>query len=193
MRGDDVDHPIIRRALAHVIDFFVLAIPNFIAFLLLNESNGGSVFLPHTLAIAVLYFTISASKYASGRSVGKRVFRIQVVNEDGQFIGIARALLRSVPVAILTNFMSIMMYATDHYEPDSLILRVIALGIIFLIFGTLYFAVFKLNRQSLHDLIASTQVVELNSAVKTTKNLTAPLVFGFIALFAGLVWLSFLD
>jgi uncharacterized RDD family membrane protein YckC len=111
-----------------------------------------------------------------GKTIGKRVFKLKVTDEHGEYISIWRSLLRSFPLLLIINFHVIAL--SMHLEGLEFIYIMYGLFIFFI--GIVYFAIAKLNRQGLHDLIAGTQVVSKDVNISTEKNLTLGLVSGFI-------------
>jgi uncharacterized RDD family membrane protein YckC len=183
LQREDVDHPIIRRVLAFAIDYISLGAViggGAIAMALLGDEH----WTIHNLAAIVLtlvYFTLGASTHWRGMTMGKRIFKIKAVHENGKPIGIGRAFLRSVPIAILTNAFNIVRMVRSSYENETLTTFTSAMIILILV-GVLYFALVKLNRQGLHDLLASTHVVEMDAVLETKKQLSVGVVVGYFVL-----------
>lgn len=118
-------------------------------------------------AIALAYFVPLDSHLGGGQSVGKRLLRIRVADRAGLPIGAARAALRFAVLAIPSTLNGAS-FRLDTMPPA--LLQLIGgslLGLIVLGAGTsiLYLFVFnRRTRQSLHDLVTDTLVVDASPA-----------------------------
>ncbi len=86
-----------ERALAYVVDYFVLLIPFLIVGAVVQDAataNGIS------LLISLAYFAYFWSASGEGRTPGMRVFRLRVVRDDGSALTIANAVVRWVGLLV---------------------------------------------------------------------------------------------
>lgn len=109
------------------------------------------------LVIALLYFGILNSTIGKGRTLGKCLLRIEVVNKEGNHISPLRSFLRYLILAVP-------FFLNGWWLPISSMRFVISCIISFMVFGvsisTIYLLVFnRRTRQSVHDLITGTYVV----------------------------------
>lgn len=194
VQGKAVDHPVIRRALAYVVDYVCLGIViGGGAITLMTLEKFDDYWIAHNCAgvvFTLVYFTLGASNYWGGMTLGKRFFKINVVHEDGNAIGIGRALLRSVPLALLTNAFNIVRMV-EVVCANHTLTKLTSVLLILLLAGTLYFALLKLNRQGLHDLLASTHVVRTGAVLQIKKQLTWQLVVGYLVLVVVVLIIAF--
>ena len=149
-----------RRIFAGCIDGFFLgligAILGLFFFEFLAQLGGwGRLF---GLCIGLAYYGLLNSSIGKGQTLGKRLLKIEVVDEKGEHISLARSSLR---VAILDApyFLNMAMI------PSSMIQSPLGLIISFIIFGfigaSIYLYLFnRRTRQSLHDLVVGTFVVK---------------------------------
>ena len=111
------------RALADGIDFVVVGLVLFavlIGFAALRYLVDGEFEMPHIGAafsaaafpfVAVLYLTVCWS--ATGRSVGKHLFGLRVVRDDGRPLGLLRAFARSL-VCVVIGVLSLLWAAVSR-------------------------------------------------------------------------------
>jgi uncharacterized RDD family membrane protein YckC len=114
------------------------------------------------LAIIWLYFGPLSSRMAGGQSLGKRMGGIQVVASGGKPVSVGRGLARAAPLAIAVGggLEPVSMFSGS---PLVILIGSVVAGAISLGLG--YFYVFNTRtRQSLHDLLAGTYVVQKGQA-----------------------------
>src|SRR4051812_43090824 len=147
-----------RRFAAFAIDSILLGIVGAIFGAILFEQFAalGSWGRLLGLLVAVPYFGLANSEIGSGQTLGKRLMGVRVVDQAGRSITPARSLSRSfiflLPFAL--NGAAIGKLNMWNYAVQSVLLFLLGGGII-------YFAVFnRATRQSIHDLICHTFVVE---------------------------------
>jgi uncharacterized RDD family membrane protein YckC len=131
------------RFIANLVDNFILMIPMFGGFLLgaivsRNEALAGIAILLGVLgSLAVAGYQIYLAQY--GQSIGKRMRHIRVIRNDGSPASLARILLlRNFVPAIIGSFCGLF-------------------GIVDVL------TIFGEERRCLHDLLADTKVVKVNS------------------------------
>lgn len=181
--GEPVNYPLLRRLLAFAVDILLFYLFASLISVVLNFTRFNIKFFQvvvFEIIVGALYFSILNSKMGYGKTIGKRIFKLKVTDEHGEYIGVWRSLLRSFPLVLIINFYGIAF--STHLEQLEFIYIMYGLFIFFI--GIVYFAIAKLNRQGLHDLIAGTQVVSKDVNISTEKNLTLGLVSGFILILA---------
>lgn len=119
--------------------------------------------------IALLYFGILNSKLAHGQTLGKKLLKIKVVNAANEPISIGRSCIRYSIIALPfflngAHFGNEAMFSIAIY-PLSLIVFGGLLSIVYL------FIFNKATRQSLHDLIVGTYVVNSEVARQETNKI----------------------
>lgn len=112
--------------------------------------------------IALVYFSVMNSHLCNGQTIGKLIFSLQVVDAENQNISLSRSLLRYLVLA--TPFL---LNGAHFHNEEQLSILMYPLSII--IFGGLmsiiYLYIFnRTTRQSLHDLVVGTYVVNANEA-----------------------------
>lgn len=147
------------RILSAAIDGIIVTIPaNVFAFIFrfqLSKMGGWERLVG--FAIVLTYYGILNSYLTKGQTIGKKITRIRVVDQNGKNISIRKSLLR---VAILT----IPFFLNGAKIPASILVSPLGIIVNLLLFGggisIAYFYIFnKATRQSLHDIICKTYVV----------------------------------
>ena len=111
----------------------------------------------------VLYYGLQNSALCKGQTIGKRIFRIKVVSESGQYLTTIQSLLRSIlltPVFIFNNAILPIGYMSMFWT-----LFVIGLLIIQVV---LFFAN-KPSRQLLHDLIINSVCIKRKAKIQKVE------------------------
>ena len=148
-----------RRIGALFIDILLLGILGFILGLAL-EATFVEIGLWGRLigfTIALVYFGIGNSSITGGQTIGKKVLKLRVVNFENASISVAKSFLRFIILAIPFSL-------NGAQFTNEAMLSYLIYPLSFLIFGgffsTLYLYIFnRVTRQSLHDLIVGTCVV----------------------------------
>ena len=153
-----------RRLGAFCIDGLVLWIIGFalgaIAFARLAELGSWGRLLGFVIAVA--YFGVLESRMGGGRTVGKRLLGIRVVDHNGGGLSSVRALVRSA-IFFVPYFLNGLIPGVDGMIPwVAVLFSVLVFG---LGFSILYLLLFNLpTRQSVHDLAAGAWVVRDGAA-----------------------------
>jgi uncharacterized RDD family membrane protein YckC len=110
--------------------------------------------------IALIYFGVFNSKLSGGQTFCKKVFKLKVVNADNQTIGILRSFARY-------SILGIPFFLNGAHFTNKAMTSYWLYPLSFIIFGGLssvtYLYIFnRATRQSLHDLIVGTFVVNAN-------------------------------
>jgi len=193
------DHPkpcfFWRRVLALIIDVLILTVIGW---------GLGSVFFDFLaelgiygrligMIITLLYFGHLNSGPGGGQTIGKRIWRIRVVNGEGAGLPLDKSLGRSL-VLFLPFYLNGLTLPGDHLAGIlSILLNVIVFG-----FGiaTIYLYIAnQRTRQSFHDLLAGSFVVSTETEVEIERNrpfrkrhlaISGGLVAGIVGLFVAL-------
>lgn len=149
---------------ALIIDFIIIGIFGFILGMIFEEffvsiGNQGLMF---GLIIALIYFSIGNSEKSNGQTIGKRVVKIKTIDSSGNTISIKKSILRS---AILFTPYFLINYPIPGVDELSVvnvykitILISVLIGIIILYIAN------KSTRQSLHDILLDTYVVNVDES-----------------------------
>jgi uncharacterized RDD family membrane protein YckC len=175
--GEFVEHPLLRRLLAIIVDYIIVMPFYFlVGYIYIRDFQKE---LTLDLPITLIYLTLLNSKYFGGQTIGKRIFKLRTTDQQGNQITLLRSLVRSLPISLLICGQLILLYFN---QINDLSFHIAVVILIFISFGLVYFAVAKLNRQGLHDIIASTQVISKEARIQTSKNLDFKLLSGYLIL-----------
>jgi uncharacterized RDD family membrane protein YckC len=146
---------------AFIIDFLIIGILGFIIGIIFEDffvslGNHGLLF---GLIITIIYFSIANSKITNGQTIGKKIVKIKTINASGNALSLKTSLLRSLilftpyflinyPIPGLGQFS-----ALDIYKSSILTSTLIGIAILYI--------ANKSTRQSLHDMLMGTYVVNV--------------------------------
>lgn len=146
------------RVWALFIDSLILGVIGYLFGLTIQDFlvSIGNYGLLFGLAITVAYQTIGNSKVMNGQTFGKRIMNIQVVDINGNAIGLDKSFLR----ALLLSFPYFTANLSIPGLPDLAAISVIkTIVLASFVIGVVVIYIFnKQTRQSLHDLIVGTYV-----------------------------------
>ena len=148
-----------RRALAGIIDVFVLGIFGFgLGFVAEDTLAGlGRWGVLVGVIVSVVYFGVMNSRLASGQTIGKMLMGTRVVDANNNPISFARAAVRFLIIGVPGFLGGELVLAATNFMPLMVLLFLLVFG---LVFGTFYLLVFnRITRQTLYDLAAGTYVV----------------------------------
>jgi uncharacterized RDD family membrane protein YckC len=153
-----------RRLFAFIIDTILLGVTGIcigaLFFDRLAELGGWGRLLGFT--VALLYFGLLNSSIGNGQTVGKRLLKIKVVDGEKQTISIAKSFLRFTILGI-PYFLNGAMIPPEILS-NSIMSLVLGLAVFFGTGAIIYLFIFnRVTRQSLHDLIMGTYVINRNS------------------------------
>jgi len=119
------------------------------------------------LLVAFLYFALMNSALGAGRTVGKRLMRIRVVDSNDSLITVGRSSARYLILAVPY-------FLNGTPIPPKILLGWIGIVFSFIVFGIgfsiVYLFVFnRRTRQSLHDLVVGTFVVKTDRSREAPK------------------------
>jgi uncharacterized RDD family membrane protein YckC len=148
-----------RRIAAFVVDVLVLwAVGAFIGWVLYDYLIGlGPSALLIGFGVTLAYFGVMDSRLGQGRTLGKRLLHICVVDSKGHFISVPRAMLRC---AVFSSPYFLSRWAVSPFDTPLLVLGFRALVVIGIGLSIVYLYIFNYRtRQSLHDLVAGSYVI----------------------------------
>jgi len=175
--GEKTDHLLMARALAAIVDYLILITASSVIYFVLTNQTLFTLSLG--LIVWIVYFTLGSSRIFKGQTIGKKLFRVRVANREGEYLGLMKSLLRSLFVVLLMNGYHIMYFIIT--EQEDLYVPVFC-GLTTILFGTIYFTLLNLNRQSLHDLVVFSQVIPADRVVKIKMKFNWRLIVGFVVI-----------
>lgn len=96
-----------------------------------------------------------------GQTLGKKIFKIKVVNKDGERVGFGNILLRSLFIyGILSSLFSIACVLFFNVNVFSYGYKIIGTIETIILFVSFFMVLYKKDGRGLHDLIGGTNVVE---------------------------------
>jgi uncharacterized RDD family membrane protein YckC len=131
--------------------------------------------------IALSYFGIMGSSLFNGQTFGKKLLKIQVVNSSNSTITLTKSFLRY-------SILLIPFFLNGAQINNEILLSYLLYLLSFIVFGgslsTTYLYVFnRTTRQSLHDLIIGTYVVNINVAQENINKVWRPHIIIVFCLF----------
>jgi len=172
-----------RRLLAFLLDGILVGIIGFALGLFLFDffAQIGGYGRLVGFCIALAYFGLLNSSVGKGRTIGKKIMKIEVVDRSGEHISLVRSLIRY-------TILSAPFFLNGLLIPPSVVQSPIGYCIAFLIFGCggaiIYLYIFnRRTRQSLHDLTVRTFVVRTS----TKGDVVASPVWKFHLIIVG-IW-----
>ena len=175
------------RVGALLIDFIIIGIFGFILGMVFEDffvsiGNQGLIF---GLLISLIYFSIGNSVISKGQTIGKKVVKIKTVNSEGKSISIQKSLLRATALFAPYFLINYPIPGVDELSAVNAIKGTILISA--LIGIIILFVANKSTRQSLHDLLLGTFVVEVEES-ESVSNLLPNSKIG-IYLFAGITFI----
>jgi len=178
-----------RRLGAFIIDSIILGIVGYILGVFFSswfiELGAWGRLLGFT--IALLYFGLLNSKIFDGQTLGKKAFEIKVVDSNNNTIGVFKSFARYAILAIP-------FFLNGAQLPDNLLFSPLKYLLAFLVFGGIlaivYLYIFnRKTRQSLHDIIIGTYVVNIDTDKKDIQAIWKPhlLIVGLIFIASALI------
>lgn len=174
--------PFGKRFFALTIDLLILMIFGFIAgslFFDLLSSLGDWARLIGFI-IVLLYFGIGNSCLTNGQTLGKKILKIKVVNQNGECLSKKQSFLRAIFIGAILELNSLVLPVTMMNSP---IQSYIGIIFQFLVFSSLYLFLFNIKtRQTLHDLSVKSFVVNNNFETSNIEKTINPIHYLFISL-----------
>ena len=108
--------------------------------------------------ISIIYFTLCNSSILGGQTIGKRLTNLKVIDCDDNLLSIKGSFIRSLILTFPYFFINI---GIPGLSDNSIIQILWAVLLLTLFIGLIYYYIFnKSTRQSLHDIVAKSYVVE---------------------------------
>jgi uncharacterized RDD family membrane protein YckC len=117
--------------------------------------------------IGLLYFGTLNSYLGKGQTVGKKLFKLKVVDTNNQCLSLPKSMLRSI-ILLTPFFANFLFFVPGVNNLPNINSLVIFVSSIFAALGTSIFYLYIFNRttrQSLHDLAVSSFVVKKNNEI----------------------------
>ena len=113
-----------------------------------------------SLVLTIAYFVVFQALY-NGQTLGKKLFKIKVVNTDNETANMVQILVRSIfTMSIFSSLLGIVLLfilSKDAYIYSYL--GVVSIESLFIII-TIMFILYRKDKRGLHDVIAKTMVVK---------------------------------
>jgi uncharacterized RDD family membrane protein YckC len=156
--GEKVDHPLIKRSVAFIIDYLLTSILTFGLLILIEtlKFDTGEVNILTNAFVALIYFSLLNSKLFLGQTIGKQITKIQTVDNNSKLLRFDKSLLRSIPVALLTISYPLLVYL---FSVNETLFQLTIVIMAILISASIYFPIANHSRQTFSDLILGTQVI----------------------------------
>lgn len=117
-------------------------------------------------AIALTYFGFANSSILGGQTLGKKIFKIQVVGANGQTISLPKSLLRYTVLGLPFFFNGAPISPDIIQQPVIMVL--LALIVFFMGGSIIYLYIFnRKTRQSVHDIVVGTYVINIGQHLAT--------------------------
>lgn len=122
-----------------------------------------------TLVVTASYF-VGFQYFTKGQTLGKKLFKIQIVSRDGKDVSAVQLLKRSVIIhSLVTSTILLIMVSTlskENYMNYSSYVQIADYGLIFLSIG---FVIYREDGIGLHDLFGGTRVIMVADRDKLFK------------------------
>lgn len=151
-----------RRIGALLIDTLILGLVGFLLGLIFESAfvKIGEWGMLIGFVIALVYFGVMNSEFFNGQTIGKKLLNIRVVDSNNQAIHLFRSVLRYIILAAPFSLND------AHFSNESLLsflMYPLSLVVFGGLFSIIYLYIFnRVTRQSLHDLVVGTFVVNVN-------------------------------
>ncbi len=118
----------------------------------------------------ILYFGV-IQYLMNGQTLGKRIFNLKVVEKDKERVSIASLLIRTIILTgvliSIAQIICLFLLNENDYYTSCYYIKMVSYVIEFLILITM---LFRTDSCGLHDLIAKTQVVDINNVNESRNN-----------------------
>lgn len=158
-----------RRLGALIVDTLILSAIGFLLGLVLSDafSQMDSWGRMVGFSIALAYFGLMNSQVFAGQTIGKKLFKLRVVNADNKTISLSKSLLRYVCLGAP-------LFLNGAVISNETLLSIWAFPLSLIIFGGIFSTGYLIicngrTRQSLHDLIIGTYVVNSEADIQSVK------------------------
>ena len=153
-----------RRCAAYLVDSFILgAVGGGLGKVIFDKLSHLGLWGPLAgFCVALAYFAVFDSKMGAGQTLGKRWWKLRVIDVEGNPISFAKSLLRSTVFLVPAFLFGLNLPETR----TPWIIQALMFGIVIWIGGsTLYLITFNREaRQGLHDIVAGAYVANANDS-----------------------------
>lgn len=138
--------------------------------------------------VATIYFALFDSSIGKGRSIGKRLLRLKLVDAQGEALALEEAILRFVILAVPYFLNGLPLPVSRTSEAVGVLLSLVVFGV----GGTnLYLLIFNRGtRQGLHDMVVKSYVIMVESEGPVTTGLFWTKHWGLIGSTVGVAILA---
>lgn len=173
--GEKVDHPLIKRSVAFIIDYLLTSILTFGLLILIEtlKFDTGEVNILTNAFVALTYFSLLNSKLFRGQTIGKLITKIQTVDNNSKLLRFDKSLLRSIPVALLTISYPLLVYL---FSVNETLFQLTIVIMVILTSASIYFPIANHSRQTFPDLILGTQVINKGESVFVTTKFDSKVI-----------------
>ncbi|HMB01419.1 MAG TPA: RDD family protein [Spirochaetota bacterium] len=159
-----------QRAAAFAVDIGILVLLGMIIGAVFNDwlATTGAWGRLVGFAIAAVYFAIGDSELTGGKTPGKKITGIKVVNILGEPINVLRCFMRASVLLLPFFLYGIMLPPSAFASAATVIITFVFLGVAA---GLVYFYIFNhRTRQAFHDIAAGTYVAKAGSTGKVARD-----------------------
>lgn len=173
--GEKVDHPLIKRSVAFIIDYLFTSVFSFGLLMFLKTINfdAEKVTILTNTFVALTYFSLLNSKLFRGQTIGKLITKTQTVDNNSKLLRFDKSIMRSIPVALLTISYPLLVYLFSINES---LFQLTIVILVILTSASLYFPIANQSRQTFPDLILGTQVINKGKSVFVTTKFDSKVI-----------------
>lgn len=126
-----------------------------------DVNDFGSLYFSIEVIVMLLYYVIF-QYFNKGQTIGKKLLKIRVVSKDDSELSLGNLLLRSIILyGIIFTILNMIMIQITSINVFYNIYTVLGLLNILITYGTYFMVLFRKDERGIHDIIASSKVVEV--------------------------------
>lgn len=126
-----------------------------------DVNDFGSLYFSIEVIVMLLYYVIF-QYFNKGQTIGKKLLKIRVVSKDDSELSLGNLLLRSIILyGIIFTILNMIMIQITSVNVFYNIYTVLGLLNILITYGTYFMVLFRKDERGIHDIIASSKVVEV--------------------------------
>jgi uncharacterized RDD family membrane protein YckC len=177
--GERVEHPVIKRSIAFIIDYLITAslTVGLLLFLEVVKLDSEEISVLTNVMVALTYFSLLNSKFCRGQTIGKLITNIQTVDNHSRLLRVDKSLLRSIPPALLTISHPLLYHL---FLVNETLFHLTSGIMLILTSSSLYFLIATKSRQTFQDLIVGTQVINKGDSVIVTTKFDSTVILVYI-------------
>jgi len=151
-----------RRVFAFIIDGMLIGIISLILSFILKDVflNLGENLWYIGFVILGLYFITLNSSIGKGQTLGKKILKIRVVHEKGEFLTIPQSSFRYFILSLVIFSSGIGMSLTSLFGFFQIIPTIFTIIAVFIFFGVIGLLIFNKDKRGLHDYLVKTIVIK---------------------------------